>query len=148
MLKFRKERKMVTAQKIEGNWNEIKGKLQKRWGQLSDDVFQQFHGNASELAEIIEKKTGESREEVQKYLDELTGQAKSMLGSAAAAARDYTQQAAKTITDTGRQTYEHLRSGYAQTEDLVQNQPMGSVAVSFGAGLALGIIVGLMLRSK
>jgi ElaB/YqjD/DUF883 family membrane-anchored ribosome-binding protein len=139
---------MATAQKIEGNWNEIKGKLQKRWGQLSDDVLKNFHGNMNELAGIIERATGESRNEVKNYLDELSDQAQSMYASAASTAREYTQQAAKTIGDTGRQAVDQFRSGYAQTEDFVQNRPMQSVAVTFGVGMAIGVLVGLLLRSK
>jgi uncharacterized protein YjbJ (UPF0337 family) len=139
---------MATAQKIEGNWNEIKGKLQKRWGRLTDDALQHFNGGMNELASFIERETGESRKEVEKYLDELSSQGQSMYASAASAARDYTQQAAKTIGDTSRQAMDQLKSGYSQTEDLVQNRPIESVAVSFGVGMTIGVLVGLLLRSK
>jgi ElaB/YqjD/DUF883 family membrane-anchored ribosome-binding protein len=139
---------MATAQKIEGNWNEMKGKLQKRWGQLSDEVLKDFHGGMDELAGLIERETGEGRKEVERYLGDLSDQAQSMYASAAVTARDYTQRATKTIGDTSRQAVDQLRSGYAQTEDLVQNRPMESVAITFGAGLAIGVLVGLLLRSK
>lgn len=139
---------MATAQKIEGNWNEIKGKLQKRWGQLSDEILKNFHGNMNDLAGVIERTTGESHKEVQRYLDELSDQAQSMYSSAASTVRDYSQQAARTFGDTGRQAMEQFRSGYAQTEDLVQNRPMQSVAITFGVGVAIGVLVGMLLRSK
>lgn len=139
---------MATAQKIEGNWNEMKGKLQKKWGRLTDDALQNFHGGMNELASYIERETGESRKEVEKYLDELSSQGQSLYASAASTARDYTQQAAKTISDTSRQAMDQLKTGYSQTEDLVQNRPMESVAISFGVGMAIGVLVGLLLRSK
>jgi ElaB/YqjD/DUF883 family membrane-anchored ribosome-binding protein len=139
---------MATAEKIEGNWNEIKGKLQKHWGQLSDKVLQNFHGVTNDLVGVIEKETGTKREDVEKYLNEISEQGKSMFSSAVETARDYTQQAAKTLGETSHQTMDQLRSGYAQTEDLIQNRPMGSVAVTFGVGVAVGVLVGLLLRSK
>jgi ElaB/YqjD/DUF883 family membrane-anchored ribosome-binding protein len=143
-----KERNMVTAQRIEGNWNELKGKLQKKWGRLTDDVLSHFHGGMNELSSFIERETGESRKEVEKYLDELSSQGQSMYESAASSARDYSQQAAKTISETSRQAMDQLKSGYSHTEDLVHNRPMESVAITFGAGLAIGVLVGLLLRSK
>ena len=37
---------MINQQILEGNWNEIKGKLRQKWGQLTDDDFQQIRGDA------------------------------------------------------------------------------------------------------
>ena len=47
---------------IKGNWNEIKGKLKQKYGDLSDDDLTYIEGKEDELLGRIQKKTGESRE--------------------------------------------------------------------------------------
>lgn len=52
---------MINQQILEGNWNEIKGKLRQKWGQLTDDDFPQICGEADQIIGIIQRKTGEAR---------------------------------------------------------------------------------------
>jgi ElaB/YqjD/DUF883 family membrane-anchored ribosome-binding protein len=40
-----------------------------------------------------------------------------------------------------------LRGGYVQTERMIQQRPIESLAVGFGAGLIAGVIIGLVMRS-
>jgi uncharacterized protein YjbJ (UPF0337 family) len=55
---------------MKGNWNIIKGKLKQRWARLTDDDLQYVEGKENELVGRIQKRTGESREQVQKAIDE------------------------------------------------------------------------------
>ena len=64
---------MANQQTLQGNWNEIKGKICTHWGQLTDDDLSQFHGEVDSLVGTIQRKTGEGREAIEKYLHELTG---------------------------------------------------------------------------
>jgi hypothetical protein len=41
-----------------------------------------------------------------------------------------------------------VRGGYVQTERMIQQRPLESLAVGFGAGLITGVILGLMMRSE
>ncbi len=56
---------------IKGNWNEMKGKVKQRWGNLTDDDLQYSEGKEDELVGRIQKKTGAAREEVVNYLRSL-----------------------------------------------------------------------------
>ncbi len=47
---------MINQQTILGNWNEIKGKLQSKWGSLTDDDLTVFNGNVDQLLGAIQKK--------------------------------------------------------------------------------------------
>src|SRR5262245_56050563 len=40
---------MINQQVLQGNWNEIKGKLRHKWGQLTNDDVQSFDGNVDRL---------------------------------------------------------------------------------------------------
>lgn len=58
--------------KFKGSWNEAKGKLKQRWGNLTDDDLTYHEGKEDELLGKIQKRTGESREEIRKYIDTLS----------------------------------------------------------------------------
>jgi len=55
---------------MKGNWNIIKGKLKQKWAKLTDDDLQFVEGKENELVGRIQKRTGESRENVEKAVDE------------------------------------------------------------------------------
>ena len=55
---------------MKGNWNIAKGKLKQKWAQLTDDDLQYVEGSEDELVGRIQKRTGESREAVEKALRE------------------------------------------------------------------------------
>ena len=48
----------MNQQTLEGNWNEIKGKIRTRWGQLSDDDLSLVHGQVDKLVGTIQRKNG------------------------------------------------------------------------------------------
>jgi len=56
---------------MKGNWNVIKGKLKQRWARLTDDDLRYVEGKEDELIGRIQKRTGESRENVEKTVNEV-----------------------------------------------------------------------------
>ena len=60
----------MTKLEIKGDWNIIKGKLKQKWATLTDDDLQFIEGKNEELLGRIQKRTGESREAVEKALKE------------------------------------------------------------------------------
>ncbi|WP_149275633.1 CsbD family protein [Pareuzebyella sediminis] len=57
--------------KVKGNWNIAKGKLKQEWGELTDDDLDYEEGKEDELLGRIQKRTGESKEKVNEFLDDL-----------------------------------------------------------------------------
>ena len=55
---------------VMGNWNIAKGKLKQKWGKLTDDDLRYDEGQEQELVGRIQKRTGETREAVEKALEE------------------------------------------------------------------------------
>ena len=53
-----------------GDWNIIKGKLKQKWAKLTDDDLQFVEGKSEELLGRIQKRTGETREAVEKAIKE------------------------------------------------------------------------------
>ena len=56
---------------FKGNWNEIKGKLKQKYGDLTDDDLTYAEGKEDELLGRIQKKTGRTKEELKKELRDL-----------------------------------------------------------------------------
>ena len=55
---------------IKGDWNITKGKLKPKWATLTDDDLQFAEGQQEELLGRIQKRTGETREAVEKAVKE------------------------------------------------------------------------------
>ena len=55
---------------IKGDWNIAKGKLKQRWARLTDDDLTYQQGMENELVGRIQKRTGETREAVEKAVQE------------------------------------------------------------------------------
>jgi uncharacterized protein YjbJ (UPF0337 family) len=135
---------MVNQQILAGKWNEVSGKLKEKWGKLADDDLRAFSGNVEQLVGHIQRKTGESREAIEKFL----GEAAEGTASAAAAVRDRVQEGMAGVADTARQGYEALQEGYAEAERTVQERPAQSMAVAFGLGMLAGVGVALLFRER
>ncbi len=126
---------MANQQTLQGNWNEITGKLRSKWGQLTQDELTQYQGNASQLVGYIQRKTGEARGEIEKFVNDLMSKGGEGAGHALESAREYANQAS-----------ESMREGYRSAEQMVQQRPGQAVAMAFGAGLLTGVILTLMMR--
>lgn len=56
---------------LKGNWNVIKGRLKQKYANLTDDDLRYEEGKDDELIGRIQKKTGQSREEIINYIRSL-----------------------------------------------------------------------------
>jgi uncharacterized protein YjbJ (UPF0337 family) len=50
--------------KITGNWNELKGKLKQKYGDLTDDDLSFVEGKEDELLGRLQKKLNKTKEEI------------------------------------------------------------------------------------
>ena len=58
-------------EKLKGNWNIIKGNLKQRWADLTDDDLLYEEGREEELMGKIQKRTGETKENINKFIDQM-----------------------------------------------------------------------------
>lgn len=61
---------------LKGNWNEIKGKIKQKYGELTDDDVTYVEGKEDELLGNLQKKLGKSRDEIAGEIRELIDQKK------------------------------------------------------------------------
>jgi uncharacterized protein YjbJ (UPF0337 family) len=62
---------MSTKLEIKGNWNEIKGKLKQKYGQLTDDDLTFAQGKEDELLGRLQQRLGQNTEDLRKTIEEL-----------------------------------------------------------------------------
>jgi len=139
---------MTNEQILEGDWNEIKAKLRQKWKQLTDDDLPQLRVELDQIIGIVQRKTGEARGAIERYLEQASGSAASAVGTAAETAGEYAQHAAETVQDTATQAGDQVRAGYDAAERFVRERPKESLAVCFGAGVITGIVIALSLRPR
>lgn len=56
---------------IKGGWNEVKGKIKKAYGDLTDDDLIYEEGKDDEMLGKLQQKTGKSRDELVKWINSL-----------------------------------------------------------------------------
>ena len=54
---------------IKGNWNEIKGKMKQKYGDLTDDDLKYVEGKGDEMLGKLQQKTGRTKEELKHELE-------------------------------------------------------------------------------
>ncbi|MEO6517778.1 MAG: CsbD family protein [Pseudoxanthomonas sp.] len=62
---------------IAGNWKQLKGKIQAKWGDLTDDDFQVAEGNAEYLAGKLQERYGWGRDRAHTEVSEFERSLKS-----------------------------------------------------------------------
>ncbi len=139
---------MVNQQIVKGDWNELTGKLRSKWGQLNRDEMQQFKGDSTQLVGYIQRKTGEARDKIEGFLNDLSAKGGDAVSRAAETVKDVASQAVQTAKDGAGAVAEHARTGYAAAERVVKDRPATSVAAAFGTGLVLGAIVTLLINPQ
>ena len=55
--------------RVEGNWNEFKGKIQQQWGKLTNDDLEQVKGKRTELCGRLQQRYGYARDQAEREVD-------------------------------------------------------------------------------
>lgn len=55
---------------VEGNWNEIKGKLKQKYADLTDDDLKFAEGKEDELYGRLQQKLGKTKDEIRREISE------------------------------------------------------------------------------
>jgi uncharacterized protein YjbJ (UPF0337 family) len=62
---------MSNKMRLEGKWQNAKGRIREAWGDLTDDELEQTHGNWDQLVGKIKEKTGETTESIEDRISKI-----------------------------------------------------------------------------
>ncbi len=138
---------MVTREELKGQWNEVKGRLQEHWGQLTDDDLSRANESADQLVGFVQEKTGATRREIEEVLSNVIGEGHRIGERVSEAAHQYADSAGEYAAEAG----EYLKQNYRRAADIgsdygdkiataVRNRPAESLAIAFGLGIAAGAL--------
>jgi len=139
---------MANTQTFQGSWNQLLGEIKHRWGNLTDDDLRIGEGQLDKLIGKIQQRTGESRQEIERYVHQMASSGASMMSSAAQTVGQYANTAREQLGDRFGQLSEQASEGYERASRMIRQNPSQSVAVVFGVGLVLGIIAGMSMKSS
>lgn len=139
---------MVNAQALQGQWNQIRGELKKKWGQLTDDDLRFSNGNIDQLVGKIQQRTGEARDAIEQFLTEATSQGASAISQAAGQVGQYARYTGDQMREGYNRISDQFGRGYEYSQDMVRENPGRSIATAFGVGILVGVVVGMALRSR
>ncbi|MBA8840402.1 uncharacterized protein YjbJ (UPF0337 family) [Ochrobactrum sp. RH2CCR150] len=56
--------------RVEGNWKQVKGKIQEQWGKLTDDDLDQISGRREQLEGKIQERYGVAKDRAKSEIDD------------------------------------------------------------------------------
>ena len=65
---------------LAGEWKQLRGEAQRKWGKLTDDDLDQVQGDLQKLLGKIQERYGHAKEHAQRELDELLQSRKAIKG--------------------------------------------------------------------
>lgn len=137
---------MVNEQAFKGHWTELRGKVKERWGALTDDDLVLAEGNADQLAGIVQRRTGESREQIEHELEQMAGEVgttmeklrqhtSATVAGAGESARQYAQKASESARRYAGDAGEAARQ-YADRASEAARQQYDQFQEQYGEALA------------
>jgi uncharacterized protein YjbJ (UPF0337 family) len=58
----------MNEDRMQGNWNQVKGKVKEQWGRLTDDDLDVIAGKRDQLCGRIQERHGLARDEAEKQV--------------------------------------------------------------------------------
>lgn len=55
---------------IQGKWKQVKGSVQEKWGDLTDDDLDRINGNKEQLSGKLQEKYGWTKNEAERQIDD------------------------------------------------------------------------------
>lgn len=55
---------------VQGKWQQFKGSVKEKWGDLTDDEVDQIDGDRDKLSGKLQEKYGWAKEDAERHIDE------------------------------------------------------------------------------
>ncbi|PIS11220.1 MAG: CsbD family protein [Bdellovibrio sp. CG10_big_fil_rev_8_21_14_0_10_47_8] len=93
----------MNSQIAEGKWTELKGEIQKKWGQLTGSELDKAKGDMKAISGLIQQKYGTKSEEVKQKLSDMF----SRFEDKASEVKDKASETAGKVADNVKKDLKH-----------------------------------------
>jgi len=139
---------MTTKEEVQGTWNQVVGAVKKKYANITGDDLSSVNGNIQQLAGVIQRKTGEAREDIESFLRSCSSSASTTVNRVADVASEYASRANEGLKE-GYEYIQHAsQEGYDAAQQHVRQRPMESLAICFGIGVVAGLVTGASLFGR
>ena len=139
---------MVTRDQLIGNWNGIVGALREKFGELTKDELTRVEGNVEQLVELVQRKSGQSKEQISSFISECCDNAGSAYHQVANRASYYVDAAGDAIRENYDRVASEAKKGLDYTAQSVGRKPFESLALAVGTGIVAGLLLGFSMSSR
>ena len=119
----------MDSNRIEGSWNELKGKAKSKWGNLTDSELTQIGGKKDELMGRLQARYGYSKDkakqEMESWLESLEQSSDTVLAQVTA------------VTDGAKQVADNFTTAMQKS---VEKNPTGTLAMVAAVAFVIGAI--------
>ncbi|MDH7516221.1 MAG: hypothetical protein QHI48_10155 [Bacteroidota bacterium] len=139
---------------FESDWEGFKGHVALKWDRLSNEELLRIEGNFENLVNLIVEKYGETKEAVEKALNELYRsfrERKDELAGRTQEIAETVKSKARELKDEARETIQRIREqkiepAVRKSEDYIKLHPFTAVLGALGVGILIGSLLGLRGR--
>ncbi len=139
---------MINQEILRGHWNTIAGAVKEQFGEVTGDDLTRVRGNLDQLIGLLQKKAGQTREQIEQFLNECCDEAESTYRQTVRKASRLGHQA----EGYARDGYDELSNGAAQgvayARSALHRRPLESVAIVAGVSLLAGLALGVSLSQR
>lgn len=131
-----------------GNWNSIVESLREKFGNFTRDELARVEGNFEELVNLVQRKSGQSKEQIASFVSDCCESAGATYGQVANRASHYVDAAGEVIRDNYDRVSSEAKKGLNYTAQSVGRRPLESLALAVGSGIIAGVLLGLSMSNR
>ncbi len=139
---------MMTREQLMTNWNGIVGSIKEKFGEFTKDELAKVEGNFEQLVGLIQRKTGQSREQISSFVSECCESAGTTYNQVANRASLYVDAAGEIVRDNYDRVATEAKKGMDYTAQNISRRPLESLAIAVGSGILAGIVLGISMTSR
>ncbi len=139
---------MITRDQLLGNWNSVVGSIKEKFGEFTKDELARVEGNFEQLVGLVQRKTGQSQEQISSFISECCESAGTTYNQVANRASHYADAAGEIIRDNYDRVATEAQKGMDYTARNISRRPLESLAIAVGSGILAGIVLGISMTSR
>ena len=139
---------MVSREQLMGNWNGVVRSIKDKFGDFNKEELARVEGNFDQLVSLVQKKSGQTKEQVSEWISEACETAGTTYNQVANRTAQYVDAAGEVMRENYDRVATEARKGVDYTSHSVSRRPLESMAIAIGAGLIAGVVLGVSMASR